>query len=469
MCGNLGSVYTSLTLGYAPGELSTGIFTTDGNIVYYPFNFADARCPPTSIQNSVSLLGQSGYNPIISPPADLTLLDPNWNANCYAAPFQGNDPPYSLVPAANLVPSPTGLDPVVYPTPASPSPTPSALPVQTHSPSSSPVVFNPQSATVMSVDVATPSAAPNDPGSPAVNTLPSSPSSPPAVSSNPAYNLDPSSNVAIGSETAQTGSPVTIVSTPTSSALSNSYIVVGSSSIAVALQTPALKVFTFAGQTYTANSASAFVINSQTLDPGSAVTISGKAVSLPPSATYVLIGSSELPFLTETPPPTILTFAGHTYSANSASDFAIGGQVLTPGGAITISGIPVSLPTSSGVAIIAGSTVPLITPGAAAEGLTFADQTFTANSASDFVIDGQTLTPGGVITVSGTRISLAQTDVVVGTSTEGLATFILNGFGNPALTTGPIVVPFQGGARKARGGEALVLVGALVAVLIGRL
>ena len=54
--------------------------------------------------------------------------------------------------------------------------------------------------------------------------------------------------------------------------------------------------------------------------------------------------------------------------------------------------------------------------------VTFAKSIYTADSASNFIIDNHTLTKGGVITVQRTPISyaVAGTDVVVGTSTEAV-------------------------------------------------
>ena len=94
--------------------------------------------------------------------------------------------------------------------------------------------------------------------------------------------------------------------------------------------------------------------------------------------------------------------------------------------------------------------------------ITIVEATLTANSASDFVIDGQTLAPGAAITVSGTEISLSPkgTDVVLGTSTEsvGLGGMIISGFGVGAgltVTTGSgsanasaIPVGFTGDASR---------------------
>lgn len=62
--------------------------------------------------------------------------------------------------------------------------------------------------------------------------------------------------------------------------------------------------------------------------------------------------------------------------------------------------------------------------------------------------DGQTLSPGGVVTVSGTPASYAAagTDVGVGTSTEavGIGGLIVSGFGSVSASTR--VVGSTGGA-----------------------
>lgn len=65
---------------------------------------------------------------------------------------------------------------------------------------------------------------------------------------------------------------------------------------------------------------------------------------------------------------------------------------------------------------------------------------------SNFVIDGQTLIKGGVITLQSTRISYAADgrDVVVATGTEavGLGGYIMSGFGG-----GPVQL-FTGSAAR---------------------
>ena len=274
------------------------------------------------------------------------------------------------------------------------------------------------------------------------------------------YTPDSLSNIIIAGQTLKPGSPaVTVSNTPISLAPEASVAVIGGStqSLRSGPAPTEAPVLTYGGSTYTVSS-SAFVIGSQTLTPGGLITVSGTPISLATGASVAVIGSStqSLGTATITPAPSqqapILTFAGATFTADSSSAFVIAGQTLTPGGQITVSGTPISLAPGATVAVIGSSTGALATATIAAgetetaREITFGDSTYTANAASDFVIAGQTLTPGGVITVSGTRVSYgaAGTDVVVGSSTEpvGLATYIMGGFG-PSSTA---VEGFTGGA-----------------------
>ena len=150
----------------------------------------------------------------------------------------------------------------------------------------------------------------------------------------------------------------------------------------------------------------------------------------------------------------IITFDGSTFTADAASDFTINGQTLTPGGNIDISGTPISYPLAGTAVVIGTSTEPFsfaTITGADIPTITLDGRPYTADASSDFVIDGQTLAPGGVITVNGTPVSyiVAGTDVVIGTSTEavGMGNLIMSGLGNgpngPANTG---VVQFTGDA-----------------------
>lgn len=68
-----------------------------------------------------------------------------------------------------------------------------------------------------------------------------------------------------------------------------------------------------------------------------------------------------------------------------------------------------------------------------------------------YIVGSQTLAAGGVVTVSGTKVSLAAggSDVVVGSSTEALAPYITAGFGSG--TNGMTLQTFRGGAEGKSG------------------
>ena len=84
--------------------------------------------------------------------------------------------------------------------------------------------------------------------------------------------------------------------------------------------------------------------------------------------------------------------------------------------------------------------------------LTISGQTVTANSFGRYPIASQTLTPGGVITVSGSRISLAPnaSDLIIGTSTEALGPSVTAKLGSGP--NGTEVQQFTGHALGARDG-----------------
>lgn len=257
----------------------------------------------------------------------------------------------------------------------------------------------------------------------------------------------------IADQTLSPGGVITVSSTPISLDPSATIAVIGSSTeiLASPKGTENAQLITFGGSTYTADGASEFVIAGQTLTPGGVITISNTPISLGSSANIAVIGSSTetLASMKGTEATELITFGGSTYTANAASDFIIAGQTLTPGGVITISGTPISLDPSATFAVIGSSTETLAVKGTeTVEMITFGGSTYTADAASDFIIAGQTLTPGGVITVSGTPISYASSgsDVVVGGTTEsvGLATYIINGFGPAETGVGNGSEPFLG-------------------------
>lgn len=162
------------------------------------------------------------------------------------------------------------------------------------------------------------------------------------------------------------------------------------------------------------------VIGSQTLQPGQATTINGVIVSVPPGGSSIVVGGSNTiavnPAGPTAPGSPVLTVGGTPVTAGPSGQFVFGTQTLTPGGpAITVSGTVLSLGPSGTIAVVNGATQTLgPAPGnpviTGAPLLTINGQTVAATvvgGTTEFIVGpGTTLTPGGVLTVSGTVYSL---------------------------------------------------------------
>ena len=215
-------------------------------------------------------------------------------------------------------------------------------------------------------------------------------------------------------------------------------------------------VLTFDGQVYTDPGAGAFVIDGQTLNPGSKIVVHGTTISLAPSDDYVVINGVTSPLAAHgafTPP--VLTISGHTYTALAGSDdFVIDGQTLSPGGQITVSGTTISLSPNEKYLVVNGVTQTLSLPSASLTALpliTFEGQVYTADADGTFVIDGQTLTAGGVITVDGIVISLSPNEqvAVVGGITETLSYETMTQDGGASAAGASITAPTAAATKGA--------------------
>ena len=279
------------------------------------------------------------------------------------------------------------------------------------------------------------------------------------------YTADSSSDFIIKGQTLTKDGTVVIDGTTVSYDEADAAVVIGSSTqrLSFAGITPAAEpILTFDGSTYTANPSSNFIIDGQTLDKGDVITIKGTQISYDEAGTAVEIGTSIQSLshatITAAAEP-VLTFDGSTYTANPSSNFVIDGQTLTKGGAITIHGTPLFYDQAGTDVVIGTSTQLLRTTNVAAASdptITFDGTTYYADASSDFIIDGQTLTRGGVTTINGTPISYAAagTDVVVGTSTEavgGLGGYIMSGFGGGG--SGPSATGVQPAQFTGRAGS----------------
>ncbi|KAI4943338.1 hypothetical protein J4E91_009537 [Alternaria rosae] len=247
----------------------------------------------------------------------------------------------------------------------------------------------------------------------------------------------PGISFVVGDEPLVAGGPaITFSGTTISLAPSASFVVVNGVTSALAIPTPQ------AGNSPTITigndiigalsepSGPTFVIDGQTLVPGGPeITVSGTTLSLAQSASFVVINGVTSTLATPaspqiTAPP--LTIGDLTFGPlpGTSTAYLIGSRLLTVGGSIVVSGVTISLAPGATALVVNGKTS-FISPQAQPAItnpplLTIGSQTYTAESGSGttFVVEGQTLTPGGTITVDGTTISLAwgATELIYGSS-----------------------------------------------------
>ena len=233
-------------------------------------------------------------------------------------------------------------------------------------------------------------------------------------------------NVVVDGETVPPGQVVTINGVQVSVPPSGGSLVIGGTTT-VAVNSDKNNIFDFSNptpaitigdSTITAGPSGAFSLGPEiTLSPGGpAVTISGSTFSLAPGGSIAVIngithtlGSNSNP----TPAP-VITIGDNVITASvagSSTAFIFGpGTTLTPGGSVIVSGTTFSLPsTASGVVVVNGQTSTLGLATVAPD-LTINGQTITpvvSNGHTFYILGpGTTLTPGGVITINGTKISM---------------------------------------------------------------
>ena len=189
------------------------------------------------------------------------------------------------------------------------------------------------------------------------------------------------------------------------------------------------------------------------------LSVSDSGSSLPPHAVIIPDPSLE---------PSLVTTSGHTMAIDSLGQYSLSGQTMTSGGAITVSGTKTSLGHKGGHVVL-GTSTGVIWPSVAQPSLVTTDgHTMTVDSLSQYPSDSQSLTSGGSITVSGTKIPLARngTGFVSGTST---------GINWPSVTAKISSVPnvteaqtFKGntvGARDGLWGSSMLLLVGMVVLL----
>ena len=386
-CGALGQTYANVTVAYAPSDLSTIVPDTfDVTKINYAdlFTNCTGHASYFATQSDPYFLQRHCFPSLTYPSTGLQSIDPAW-ANCDTDLLLGfiNDPPRALLPATTLGPGPTG-DPRASTNP-SPAPSiPPPVPAKTDPPSGSP--------STSSAGNDTPETPPTDPHS---------------IGDPPPANAPPESSVANGFE----GSAITSFAIPIPGEVGWSGTVINSNSVVVA------------GATIVAGAPASQVSGHQiSVDPvASNIVVDGQGYPLPPPTP-----SSSDPGQNDAvndPVSSSTVIDGHIIQATQSPDTIIvdGQSVVRGANPIMASGTPVAL-RSNGDLILGTSTLSGFIPSASAapgEVITTAGQIFTILS-NGAAIDGQTLSTGQAITISGTPISLGLDGLVIASSTINL-------------------------------------------------
>ncbi|KAF1929214.1 uncharacterized protein M421DRAFT_100360 [Didymella exigua CBS 183.55] len=297
--------------------------------------------------------------------------------------------------------------------------------------------------------------------------------------------------VIFGTETVTFGQTTTINGVPVvvPSNGGGSKIIVGDQTITVGPQITQgpLPVLKIGHSTITANSHGQFVVGTQTLQRGGPmVVVDGNTLTLGPNgkiaiwngATQTLVtmagqaavtfgGDAGLPALTVNNVPITARVVDGT------TEFVLApGQTLTPGGEIVVSGTTYSLPTAGqgSTVFINGATSRLNPSHLPVLALGSDEATATISHGTTAFVFGldQTLTLGGVVTVSGTTFSLpasASGSVVVingVTSTLGSGSSI-----GPITAAPPIVVDGKTVTATTRDGTVEYILNSATTLLPG--
>ena len=448
-CGALGQTYANVTVAYAPSDLSTLIPNGDD---VTEINYADLFTNCTghasyfATQSDPYFLQRHCFPMLTYPSTGLQSIDPAW-ADCDTDLVLGfiNDPPRALLPATTLSPGPPA-DPRASPN-ASPAPfIPPPVPSKTDTPSESPSTRKAGNDT----PGGTP---PTDPPSigipPPANPAPESSNGleEPSITSfaipvpgeqgwsGTVINSD---SVVIAGATVVAGAPASQISGHQVSVdpLASNIVVDGQLYPLPApnpsssdpgqnnpVNDPVLSSTVVDGHTIQATqSLDAIIVDGQSIIRGAnAIMASGIPIALRSNGDLIF-GTSTLPgFIpsASAAPEKVITTAGQIFTILS-NGAAIEGQTLSIGQEITVSGTPISLGLDGLVIASSISNLPAISP---AQILTTAGQTVTIGANGGIIIAGTTLVPNAPpVNIAGTSISLGPNGLIVGTSTISLPT-----------------------------------------------
>lgn len=195
-------------------------------------------------------------------------------------------------------------------------------------------------------------------GSKTIDVPTQAPSSNTFTVGNLIFTASPSSSaVAVSGTTLIPGGPGATIAGTSIALQSNGKLIIGSKTIDVPTQAPNSNIFTVGSLIFTASPSSSVVaISGTTLTPGGpGATISGTSITLQPNGNLI-VGDETLHLPASTPPPSIFTSNGLTFTSES-SHIVVDGTTLLPGGpGATVAGTPVSV-APGGSLVVGSSTI----------------------------------------------------------------------------------------------------------------
>ncbi|MCJ1386280.1 hypothetical protein MMC17_009406 [Xylographa soralifera] len=519
-CGQVGSVHSNTIIPVAALSTLSYDVPLGGSIdnvqaaITKPLNTADLAYPTWGIEPpNGGLIGSivgPPFLPIIAPPPELLSLDPAWASCSYAdgewfVSYGIFDPPYALTPMATLNQATSSLPPAVsavstypatngpisqYPAPPGSSPDSGAW-----SPATETAISPHASISTNFIGSTFETPTPTAPGSPNSSldpgALPGSTNLQGSQSNDPSIGIGAIIYSAFGglapapipisfaSETLTVMGPSAVVIdgntlqpgglavTQSNQVLSlDSLIAIQPTQNAPGSQITPPPVLTAGSLTLPIISipSGAVMIAGSTLIPGgSAITISGTMLSLAPSGTLLVGGSSILisniaPAPTTAPSPQTTEAGSETSNVSLLDNSAviIDGQTLDANDPVaTVNATPLSL-LAPGVVVAGGTTTVDLIPQ---QDITIGGQLFPFSSIgpSAIIIDGQSLAPtAGVATIGGQLVSLGVSgDLVVG----GTQTIALPPTPDITIGSQAFAVETLGASEVIVAGDTLVVAG----------
>jgi hypothetical protein len=263
---------------------------------------------------------------------------------------------------------------------------------------------------------------------------------------------NPQGQFVVGTQTLQRGGPIVVIDGHTLTLGPNGKIAIWNSDTqTLATMVGGQPAVTFGGHQVTAQvvgGTTQFVLGDKTLAPGgSAVTIDGTTFSLPPGfqGTSIVINGATQRLSPGLPVLTLSNSPVTAVAADGTTAFVLApGQTLTPGGSLVVDGTTYSLPVSGGAStILINGVTSLLSPSplpVLPVGVDHVTGTITHGTTAFIFGPDVTLTPDGVVTVSGTTISYpasASGSVVV---INGVTSTLGSGADISIITAAPSIV-----------------------------